>query len=488
MGGNHAGTKREWRAAWIATVENLDWPSNTGLSKDRQQSEMIRLFDELVSIRMNAVMVQIRPTADAFYPSQINPWSKYLMGDQGKDPGYDPLAFMLQEAHQRNLEFHAWFNPYRVSMNTDRNQLASDHPGRKYPNWVKQYGQKLYYDPGIPQVMDHIVESVMEVVSHYDIDAVHLDDYFYPYPINGQDFPDQDTYQKYGAGQFPSKAEWRRHNVNQLVERLAKAIKQKKPHVKFGISPFGIWRNRSSDPNGSDTSGLESYDDLYVDSRKWIQQKWLDYIIPQIYWNIGHQSAAYEKLADWWSQQVKNNGHHLYMGHALYKVGKDNQAWNQPDEIPNQLELNRSCSEIKGSSFFSVRDVVNNPLGVSDQIKNEYFKFIALVPIMPWLNRAAPKAPVLQSLTPKGDRVEIRWQDTDPGNTAYFVLYRFVDDEPVSIDKPQNIWATIRKSNDPEHVYVDTAISANHAYTYAVTAVERLHHESSPSRSLTIRL
>lgn len=312
--------KRQLRAAWIATVLNIDWPSKTGLSKDQQQAEFITLLDRLQAMGINAVIVQVRPTADAFYPSTLNPWSKYLTGTQGVSPDYDPLAFMVQAAHKRNMEFHAWFNPYRVSMDTQLNALVPNHPARQNPDWVVSYGGKLWYDPGIPQVRSHIVDTIKEVVRNYDIDAVHFDDYFYPYP-DGTDFPDEQTYLTYGKASFPNKADWRRDNVNRLVKEVNAQIKQLKPHVKFGISPFGIWRNKSTDPSGSDTSGFQAYDSLYADARTWIRQGWIDYIAPQIYWNIGFPAAAYEKLVPWWANEVKGRATHLYIGHAVYKVG-----------------------------------------------------------------------------------------------------------------------------------------------------------------------
>jgi len=378
--------KRQLRAAWIATVTNIDWPSAPGLSVDQQKQEYLHLLDAVESMKMNTVIVQIKPMADSFYPSKYGPWSQWLTGVQGKDPGYNPLAFMIQETHKRHLEFHAWFNPYRVSMQSDPNKLSADHPARQHPDWLVSYGGKLYYNPGIPAVRNFLVDSIMEVVSTYDIDAVHMDDYFYPYPIAGQDFSDNATYQQYGAGKFATKADWRRDNVNQLVHELATDIKEVKPYVKFGISPFGVWRNKVTDPTGSDTSaGVQDYDDLYADTRTWIKNNWLDYIAPQIYWNIGFPPAAYEKLVDWWSKEVAGHNIHLYIGEAAYKIHANNAAWNNPEEIPNHFKLDSQYSTVKGNIFFSLKDLLKNPLGIKDRLSKDIYKNKALVPVMPWL-------------------------------------------------------------------------------------------------------
>jgi len=271
-------------------------------------------------------------------------------------------------------------------MQSDPNKLSADHPARQHPDWLVSYGGKLYYNPGMPAVRDFIVGSIMEVVNKYNIDAVHMDDYFYPYPIAGQDFPDNATYQQYGAGKFANKGDWRRDNVNQLVHELATDIKQAKSYVKFGISPFGVWRNKATDPTGSDTTaGVQNYDNLYADTRTWIKNNWLDYIAPQIYWNIGFPPAAYEKLVDWWSKEVAGSNVDLYIGEAAYKIHTNNAAWDNPEEIPNHFKLDRQYGAVKGNIFFSLKDLLRNPLGIKDRLANDIYKNKALVPVMPWL-------------------------------------------------------------------------------------------------------
>lgn len=375
---------QEFRGVWIATLDNIDWPSKPGLSASMQQQEFVHLLDSVQQMHMNAIIVQVKPVADAFYPSHYGPWSAYLTGTQGKDPGYDPLAFMLAQAHQRHLEFHAWFNPYRLSMHNDINALAADHPARQHPDWIVHYGGQLYYNPGIPAAREFIVKSILEAVKGYDIDAVHMDDFFYPYPVAGQDFPDDATYQQYNASRFTKKADWRRDNVNQLVHELSVRIKQARARVKFGISPFGIWRNNATDATGSDTHGTQDYDDLYADTRTWIKNNWLDYIAPQLYWYIGYPLADYGKLVDWWSKEVAGHNVHLYIGQAAYKIGTSG-SWTDPEEMPRHLQLDRRSLQVKGSIFFSLKDLVRNPLGFKDRLINDLYKQEAVVPPMPWL-------------------------------------------------------------------------------------------------------
>ncbi len=367
-------TPPEFRAAWVATVTNLDWPSKPGLPVDTQKQEFINILNHLQKMHMNAVVVQIKPTADAFYPSRYWPWSQYLTGIQGQNPGYDPLAFMLKEAHRRHISFHAWFNLYRVSMQDHLDLLASDNPARQHPDWIVSYGGKLSFDPGIPAARNFILDSIREVVRTYDIDAVHFDDYFYPYRVANQDFPDEATYQQYGAAHFLNKGDWRRNNVNLLLQDLSRTIKQHKPHVRVGISPFGVWRNKAVDSTGSDTqAGQTDYDDLYADTRTWIRRGWLDYIAPQIYWTMGFAPAAYNKLVPWWVNEVAGTNVHLYIGQAIYKIGSAPGPWSNPDEMPNQLQFNRQFKAVRGSIFFSMKDLLANRLGFTDRLINEIY-------------------------------------------------------------------------------------------------------------------
>ena len=357
----------ELRGVWVASVINIDWPSKKGLSVESQKREYIQILENVKKWNMNAVFVQVKPVGDAFYPSKYAPWSEYLTGTQGINPGYDPLKFMVDEAHKRGIEFHAWFNPYRLTMNGGIEKLSSNNIGRKKPEWTVMYGGKLYLNPGIPEVNDYVVDSIMEVVKNYDIDGVHMDDYFYPYKVKGQEYPDSTQYKKYGRN-FSSIGDWRRNNINMLVQKLNKSIKNEKSDVSFGISPFGVWRNASTDPiKGSNTrAGIQNYDDLYADILKWMENSWLDYVAPQIYWNQGFEVAEYNTLVNWWSNNAKKTKTDLYIGQSAYKV-KD---WTNSNELTNQINYNRRFSEVKGSIFFSYKSLRDNPKNIMASLLN----------------------------------------------------------------------------------------------------------------------
>ena len=363
---NAQAAEKEMRAAWVSTVYNLDWPK-TKNNASKQKQELTQLMDKLKGCGINTIVLQVRPESDALYKSSINPWSKYLTGTQGKDPGYDPLAFAVQEAHKRGMELHAWMNPYRVtSSGTDLNALVSSHPARKNPSWVIKYNGKMYYDPGNPAVVDYLVKTVKEVVDKYDVDGIHFDDYFYP----SSSFPDDASYQVYGKGQ--DRNNWRRENVNTLLKRV-KAVVNARSGCEFGVSPFGIWRNKSADcPDGSETSGSQSYYNMLADSRTWIRKGYVDYIVPQIYWPIGLKVADYSKLVKWWANEVKGYDVDLYIGQGIYKQGQSSHGGqNIAKEIKNQININKQYSTVKGSMYFSARDIVNNA-GIYNDLKSMY--------------------------------------------------------------------------------------------------------------------
>ncbi|TCZ77187.1 hypothetical protein E0485_12055 [Paenibacillus albiflavus] len=364
----------EMRAAWIATVFNIDWPSKPGLDIAKQKREFTDMLDNLKNIGMNSVIVQVRPTSDALYPSKLVPWSKVLTGTQGKDPGYDPLAFMIEETHKRGMEFHAWFNPFRANTDTKVEQLADNHPAKLHPDWVVAHRGLLLFNPGIPEVRAHIIDAIMEVVRNYDIDGVHLDDYFYPYGISDEPFQDDATFAKYNPKKIADKGNWRRDNINQFIQQLSASIKQVKSKIEFGVSPFGIWRNQSDDSTGSKTNGLASYDSLFADTRTWIRNEWIDYVAPQLYWSIGFKVASYDTLVDWWSQEVKNTKVKLYIGHAAHRLGTNSTDWATSDAIIGQLQYNSKRPEVKGSIFFSAKNLISNPVGIREALQTFYNK------------------------------------------------------------------------------------------------------------------
>lgn len=472
--------KHELRAAWIASVANINWPSEKGLSAEQQKNEYVSLVERIKNLKLNAVIVQVRPTSDAFYKSELNPWSEYLTGTQGKDPGYDPLHFMIEETHKRSLEFHAWFNPFRISNGTDMSGFAPNNVALKNPGWVLKYGGKLYINPGIPEAREYVVNSVMEVVKNYDIDAVHFDDYFYPYPDGKKEIPDKETFNKYNRG-FKNIEDWRRDNVNLVIKELSEKIAAEKNYVKFGISPFAIWRNKSSDPTGSDTNGMSSYEAVYADSRAWIKNGWIDYIMPQIYWEFGNKAAAYEKVLSFWAEEIKQNPNvHLYIGQGAYKMGTT-EAWKNPYELPNQLKYNQNFGEVKGSAFYNIHSVLNNN-DFLYALPNQLYKNEAVVPVMPWKTPDDAKDLTPPVLTGHNMSLTITAGNE---NTAYYIIYRSEGDAVIDISNPQYIYKKAAYTN-PIQVFTDTNVAAGKNYNYIVTSVDRLHNESVPSNRIQL--
>ncbi|MFF9361274.1 glycoside hydrolase family 10 protein [Streptomyces griseoluteus] len=368
--------RREMRGVWLATVAGRDWPSRPGLPPEEQRAELIAHLDRAVAGRLNTVIFQVRPTADALWPSPYEPWAEYLTGTQGRDPGWDPLGTAVREAHARGLELHAWFNPYRIANHTDPGRLTPDHPARLHPEWVVPYGGKLYYNPGLPEVRRFVRVAMLDAVAKYPVDAVHFDDYFYPYPVAGQTFDDDTAYDAYGGG-FEDRAAWRRDNIDRLVREVAAGIRRVRPGTRFGISPFGVWRNAATDPRGSDTrAGVQTYDDLYADTRKWVREHWIDYIVPQIYWNIGFPAADYARLLDWWAAEAAGTGTRLYVGEALYKAGAAGQppAWQDPAELSRHLTLADEYPQVRGHVFFAAQDVARDPLGAMARVVADHYR------------------------------------------------------------------------------------------------------------------
>lgn len=369
----------EMRGVWVSTVSNLDWPE-AGKYDYKFQKELLKeKFDFIEETNMNTVFFQVRPMGDALYKSSYAPWSKYLTGSLGKDPGYDPLEIAIDEAHKRGLELQAWFNPFRIDSNSKTfninsyiSELPDSAPLKNHPEWIVKYGNYHYLNAGIPEVREYVINTIVEVVKNYNIDGVILDDYFYPYPSGGLEFPDDDTYNKYG-GSFDSKDDWRRDNINSFIKELYSNIKDSNLEVKFGVSPFGIWRNGEAF-GGSNTKGLSSYDDVYVDSRKWIQEGWIDYIIPQIYWQFDYKSAPFATLVDWWAKQVENSNVKLYIGYAAYKINDSNygEAWLNGNEVINQVRYSRANSNVNGGCFFRLKTLEENRLGFTENLKNLY--------------------------------------------------------------------------------------------------------------------
>ncbi|MFG2633631.1 glycoside hydrolase family 10 protein [Streptomyces sp. NPDC048362] len=369
-------TGAEMRGVWLSTVLNRDWPSRPGLPAAAQRAELIAHLDKAVRDRLNTVILQVRPCADALWPSPYEPWSAYLTGTQGRDPGWDPLGTAVREAHARGLALHAWFNPYRVAVHADPGRLTASHPARKHPGWVVPYGGRLYYNPGLPEVRAFIQRAMLDAVARYPVDAVHFDDYFYPYPVAGQTFDDEDAYDRHG-GAFTSRAAWRRDNVDRLVRETAAGIARVRPGTRFGISPFGVWRNASTDSRGSETrAAVQSYDDLHADSRGWVAKGWIDYVVPQLYWHIGFGVADYAELVAWWARVAQGGRTRLYLGEALYKAGAAGQpsAWQDPVELSRHLTLAARYPQVRGHVFFAAKEVAADPIGAMARVVFDHYR------------------------------------------------------------------------------------------------------------------
>ena len=350
------------KGVWITTVYNQDWPSSSSKGNvEIQKSEFINILEDVMSLGIDTIVVQIRPKSDALYKSSINPWSDILTGVQGKDPGYDPLEFILEESHKRNIKVHGWLNPYRVTTSgTNLSVLSANNFARNNPQTVIKYNNAMFYNPGLPEVREYIVNTVAEIVRNYNIDGIHFDDYFYP----GENIDDNYAYRRYGNG--VSLGDFRRRSVDEMVKACYEVIKSINGNVKFGISPRGIWKNKSSDVSGSDTSGSESYYDIYADTRTWIKNNWLNYVVPQVYWEIGNKVADYSKLIPWWANEVINTNVKLYIGQGIYKEAVAR-------ELLKQIELNKKYN-INGSILFSYIDIKKNIGNVKDQIKSINYK------------------------------------------------------------------------------------------------------------------
>lgn len=476
--------KREFRGVWVATVTNIDWPSKPGLSVDQQQEELISILDQHQKNGINAIMLQIRPTADAFYAKSRELWSHWLMGKQGLAPanGFDPLAFAIKEAHARGMELHAWFNPYRATMNATA-ITNPEHITNKRPDLFYTYGGQKLFDPGMPEVQSYIVQVILDVVKGYDIDGVHFDDYFYPYRIAGQVIKDSTTFAKYNNG-FKKIDDWRRNNVDVLIKTVNDSVHYYKKHVKFGVSPFGIWRNFSEDTLGSKTNGLSNYGELYADSRKWIKEGWVDYINPQIYFSFSRAAAPFGVLLNWWSNNTY--GRHLYIGQAAYLMHngltKKEPAWANLSEIPNQIRAIRVNNQVQGSIFFSSKSLSTVAKSLADTLRNDLYKYPALPPQMPWLDDVMPNEPLHLTAETQKEGVSLKWlkplKAKDGETASGYVVYRFNDGEKISILNPKNV---LKIRFEDFTFYLDTTTEKGKKYTYVVTALDRIKNESEPS-------
>ena len=464
--------KREFRAAWIQSVNG----QFRGMPTEKLKQNLIGQLNSLQKAGINAIIFQVRPEADALYASRLEPWSRFLTGVQGKapEPYWDPMQFMIDECHKRGMEFHASINPYRTKT-TLKSELAPNHVYNIHPEWFVTYGDQLYFDPALPESRRHICMVVSDIVSRYDVDAIHMDDYFYPYPIKGKDFPDDASFARFGGG-FSNKGDWRRSNVNVLIKKLHETIREIKPWVKFGVSPFGIYRNESSDPLGSKTKGLQNYDDLYADVLLWTREGWIDYNIPQIYWHIGHPVADYETLVKWWARNTENRP--LFIGQSVMNTVQNADPKNPSiNQLPRKMALQRAYQTIGGSCQWPASAVVENAGKYRDALIAEYHKYPALPPVFDFMDNEAPAKVRKMKPVWTEDGYILFWTapkyKEEMNRAVQYVVYRFNDKEKVNIDDPSHIVA-ITRDNFYKLPYEDGKTK----YRYVVTALDRLHNES----------
>lgn len=475
--------KREFRGVWLPTAWQTRFVER---DCDANRAALRSLLDRLSAVGVNVVIFQVRPQADAFYDSQLELWSRHLTGQAGvaPDPYWDPLAFMIEECHARNMELHAWINPYRVTL-SESERLPSNHLYYKEPDLFVRYGGRIYFDPGNPRAQEYILKVIRDLAARYDIDGLHMDDYFYPYPAGGEVFDDDATYARYGGSM--NRSDWRRANVNALVSSVHGVLADlKKPWVSFGISPFGIYRNRSSWQGGSATNGLQAYDDLYADVLRWAAEGWIDYVIPQLYWTVQHSKASYDELARWWNRQDLGDCH-LYIGQDVAK------SYDAPDlavgshQLKRKIELSRYLDRIQGDCFWYGYQFADRYAAAGALLSRDFYSIPALLPAYSHLDGKAPDevASVKVNRTVYGRMLEWkprRTRDAKQQQVA-FAVYRFRQDEAVDLTRGDALVAVTRNT-----AYLLPYRDGSHRYVYVVTAIDRFHNESAKGRSVQVSL
>lgn len=472
---------REMRGLWVASVANIDWPSAPGLTDAQLKAEADAILDRARRMGLNVVFLQVRPSSDALYRSKMEPWSFYLVGDnQGAAPSFDPLTYWVDGAHARGMELHAWINPFRVTPKADFH-VGWGHVSTMHPEWTIRYAGKLYLDPGIPEARDYVREVVMDIVSRYDIDGMHFDDYFYPYPVNGEAFADGGSFARNNEGGLTLN-DWRRSNVTAVISAVADAIRRSKPWVQFGISPFGVWRNKRDDARGSDTrAGVTDYDVLYADILNWIDEGIIDYVVPQVYWEHGNKFCDFDVLQRWWGERSTDSTQ-VYIGHAVFKIndGKvPGVGWNSGGEMPSQLQKVRGNKRLGGSVFFSYRQFNRDILGFEDYLVNDFYRHPALV------RQVGPGSGVdLEISHLERDGRRISWElEGDTALARFFVVYRALRAEADKLGSGESVHCIV------DRPYVDLAVTPGkrQRYVYRVAAVDKYRVVHGLSRRLTVR-
>ena len=471
--------KREMRGVWIATVDNIDWPSSFNETSGEQISELVQIFEKLKAAGINTVFFQVRTECDALYKSSYEPWSYWLTGQQAKapDPFYDPLAFAIKEAHAKGMELHAWLNPYRAVRDTGEYTISGNHISKTHPEWILQFGNYKMLNPGIPEVTDYIAKIAADIVSRYDVDGIHLDDYFYPYSpkITNQDSAAFRIYK----GKYTNIDDWRRNNINSMIAKVYKTINRINPDVIFGVSPFGIVENKYAN-----TSGFSSYDILYCDPLEWIKNKTVDYVAPQLYWEMGNQYADFKKLLPWWAS-IKDE-RELYTGLNASKMASQDWQGN-PSELYNEIRMTRQFQNIGGMVFFSAKSIFKNYSGLADTLKSSFFKFPAFVPEMKWKNFVPPDPPINLSAAGNDSSRTLTWYRPviNSDSILNYIIYRFIDNDEIDLNNPQNIINVIYRRS---YFRDDDILNNVRKVTYVVTSLNNKQVESSNYAEISVEL
>jgi len=498
----------EFRGAWIATTKMIDYPRAKNMTTEQLKQNYIDILDKLEASGFNAVIFQIRPAADAFFPSEYEPWSEWLTGKQGRapEPWFDPLLFMITETHKRNMEFHAWFNPFRAVATMQYAHITENHITNKKPEWFITYDINKYFNPGIPEVRNYLVQVIMDVVNRYDIDGVHFDDYFYPYPVyNAEkkiiDFNDNSTYLKYKQN-FVTIADWRRNNLNVFIKAIHDTLQTTKPNIKFGVGPGGVWRNKQNDPNGSNTKGLSTYDWLYADILTWLKNGWIDYVAPQIYWTINHKLNDFMHLTDWWANNSYNK--HVYIGIGAYRLENpgNESGWMQANQVPAQIAYLRKNNKIQGLIMYRSTTILNNPLGLTDSLRTNYFLWKVPTPAMPWKDTAnlivvipinRPDQPKNLNVIKVGKEFMFYWDQnyikntSKPDTSIKYVVYR-IHNNPKKNAPDSLIQIAITKNPFYTYKIKKAVIGRKKTISFIVSAINKNNQESEVSKLVSIKV
>lgn len=483
--------RNEFRGLWTASVVNIDWPSRTGLTVAAQQTELRSILNLAVARNLTTVILQVRPAADRMWVSTLGePWSKYLTGVQGRSPGYDPLAYAVAQAHARGLALHAWINPFRVSMEAPLSSVIPTHPARTNPTWSFAYGARRYYNPGIPAVRNYIRSVVVDLVRRYDVDGIHFDDYFYPYPIAGVTIPDSAAYAAH-RGTFTSVANWRRNNINVFIRDTKAAIRAAKPRVAFGVSPFGIWRNRSSSTLGSATSGLESFSALYADTRRWVKEGWIDYVVPQLYWHQGFAVADYNVLVNWWAAQVAGTRVRLFTGEAAYRVGDPaTPAWMDPNELRDHVTKGRAVAAVTGQAFYNTTAVRANKLNAIGILRSARYARPALPVPLTQLSVRRPYKPLIRSAVWDGTGIRLTWTASASGEPARLIaIWRWESTGSVlpNIQSTATYLRAVRAKTGGTQSWLDTGVTRGHFYWFVIQTISQTGTDSGNATAIFVR-